>query len=408
MSSTQEVGDIFGSGKGPAQAMLRSPTVLIVAVGLWGMNLFFFKLFGIDYKYVLTYDLIQMEIQEEEEKKRWIVRQCSSKRRNKKKKIDNNSNNNKHKNNTSSEDLLIPTLPISTSTTTSSSSSSSSSTPSKRKNKVGTGDETPSRKTALIEDGGLDTNVTGDMMMHPTTPGGTSLLQTTSTTAAIELAQLQQSTPESYGLAITWFKLVVFSIVLLFLLHFTTHFWMDHLHRSSIGAVFSFYGAMFLYIFLPLRSNSWLRRAFVMVLQRSFELINPRCSCIFVEGIPRKIPFVDVFYADAMCSLSKVFFDWGMLLHQASHFPDPVPASAHNIVLPSMFAAVPFIIRARQCLIMYTVGRLEKDPKKYQHLMNALKYSTSIFPLLLSAYQKTLQDHAKAAKYEPLLLFLLT
>jgi hypothetical protein len=402
MSSTQEVGDIFGSGKGPAQAMLRSPTVLIVAVGLWGMNLFFFKLFGIDYKYVLTFDLIQMEIQEEEEKKRWIGRQCSSNRRNKKKRMDNNQSNNK---NTSSEDLLIPALPTSTTTTT---SSSLSSTPSKRKNKVGSGDETPSRKSALIEDG-LDTNSTDGIMMYPTTPGGTSLLQTTSTTAAIELAQLQQSTPaESYGLAITWFKLVVFSIVLLFLLHFTTHFWMDHLHRSSIGAVFSFYGAVLLYIFLPLRSNSWLRRAFVMVLQRSFELINPRCSCIFVEGIPRKIPFVDVFYADAMCSLSKVFFDWGMLLHQASHFPDPVPASAHNIALPSMLATVPFIIRARQCLIMYTVGRLEKDPKKYQHLLNALKYSTSIFPLVLSAYQKTLQDPTKAAKYEPLLLILLT
>jgi hypothetical protein len=109
-----------------------------------------------------------------------------------------------------------------------------------------------------------------------------------------------------------------------------------------------------------------------------------------------------------MCSLSKVFFDWGMLLHQASHFPDPVPASAHNIALPSMLATVPFIIRARQCLIMYTVGRLEKDPKKYQHLLNALKYSTSIFPLVLSAYQKTLQDPTKAAKYEPLLLILLT
>ena len=59
MSSTQEVGDIFGAGNGPANAMLRSPTVLIVAIGLWGMNLFFFRLFGINYKFVLMYDLLK-------------------------------------------------------------------------------------------------------------------------------------------------------------------------------------------------------------------------------------------------------------------------------------------------------------------------------------------------------------
>jgi hypothetical protein len=404
MSSTQEVGDIFGSGKGPAQAMLRSPTVLIVAVGLWGMNLFFFKLFGIDYKYVLTYDLVKMEQQEEEEQERKRKQQQQQQLLQKQQQQQQLPQNDKENvgGGGGDDNLLIPMLPL----------LPYPSTPSKRKNAVGEEATTPSKsKTKSVLDIESDTRIPSQADSVPTTPGGTSLLQTTSTTAAIELQQLQHPiTPQeaAYGLAITWFKLVVFSIVLLCLLHFTTHFWMDRLHRSSIGAVFSFYGAMLIYIFLPLQSNSWLRRAFVMVLQRSFELINPRCSCIFVEGVPRRIPFVDVFYADAMCSLSKVFFDWGMLLQQAAHFPDPVPATAHNIVLPSMFAAVPFIIRARQCLIMYTVGRLERDPKKYQHLMNALKYSTSIFPLLLSAYQKTLQDPEKAATYEPLLLFLLT
>ena len=64
MSSTQEVGDIFGQGKGSAQAMLRSPTVLILCVGLWGMNLFFYKLFGLDYKYILNYDLVEIRKEE--------------------------------------------------------------------------------------------------------------------------------------------------------------------------------------------------------------------------------------------------------------------------------------------------------------------------------------------------------
>lgn len=57
MSSTQEVGEIFGQGRGPAHAMLRSPTVLIASVGLWGMNVFFYRLFGINYIKVLQRDL---------------------------------------------------------------------------------------------------------------------------------------------------------------------------------------------------------------------------------------------------------------------------------------------------------------------------------------------------------------
>jgi hypothetical protein len=118
---------------------------------------------------------------------------------------------------------------------------------------------------------------------------------------------------------------------------------------------------MLLYIFFPIPSNRWLQRSFVVVLQRAFELVNPRCSCITMDpnSGPRPIPFIDVFFADAMCSLSKVFFDWGMLFHMALHFPEPVPPALHNILIPSAFAAVPYLIRARQCLIMHTVGKLK-------------------------------------------------
>jgi hypothetical protein len=396
MSSTQEVGDIFGAGKGPAQAMLRSPTVLIVAVGLWGMNVFFFKLFGIDYRYVLTYDLVQMELEEERQRRE----------QREKKDIIDSDNNHSDKNHsshgggsmtTSSIPLPLPAPPSSSMSLPDIGSSISAAVGGST---GGAMDLEKQKQRGTPNSEATDETAT-------TTATDITTLTNASHSAAIELQQLQQ--PEQYGMSITWFKLVIFSVVLLFLLHFTTHFWMDHLGRSSIGAVFSFYGAVVVYIFLPLQSNQWLRRAFVMVVQRSFELINPRCSCIFLEpnAIPRKIPFVDVFYADAMCSLSKVFFDWGMLLHQASHFPNPVPADAHNIVLPSMCAAVPFVIRARQCLIMYTVGRLQQDPNRYQHLANALKYSTSIFPLVLSAYQKTLSNPDDAAKWEGLLIALL-
>lgn len=67
MSSTQEVGEIFGEGRGPAHAMLRSPTVLIASVGLWGMNVFFYRLFGINYIKVLRRDLIEIEANESQE-----------------------------------------------------------------------------------------------------------------------------------------------------------------------------------------------------------------------------------------------------------------------------------------------------------------------------------------------------
>lgn len=321
MSSTQEVGDIFGAGKGPAQAMLRSPTVLIVSVGLWGMNLFFFNLFGINYRYVLKHDLLL-----EREKIR-VKREQHRMKTPRRSNADDNSSGGSYA--SGEHDIL------------------------------------------LMED-----SESMRVVHHE----------------------------EQSGAAITWYKLVAFSVSLLFVLHFTTHFWIDRLGRSSIGAVFSFYGAVLIYIMLPLPSTKWLRRAFVITLQRSLELIYPRFQSS--RKYLRPIPFVDVFYADAMCSMSKVFFDWGMLGHMAAHYPEPVPPNAHNIIIPSVCAAIPYIIRARQCLLMLSIGRMKNDPKRYQHLANAIKYSTSIWPLFLSAYQKTISE-SQAQKFEGLLIFLL-
>jgi len=184
-------------------------------------------------------------------------------------------------------------------------------------------------------------------------------------------------------------------------------YWIDVLKGGSIGAVFAFYGVVTAAIVFPLPSTRWLRKATVIILQRCFELINPRCSCVSPDPSgPRPIPFVDVFFADAMCSLSKVFFDWGMLFHMASHYPKPVPKEAHNILIPSACAAVPFLIRARQCLIMYNVCRIQNDPNRFSHLWNALKYSTSIFPLCLSAYQKTVSSTAAQGMEKYLIILL--
>ena len=361
MSSTQEVGDIFGEGKGSAQAMLRSPTVLILCIGLWGMNLFFYRLFGIDYRYVLKYDLIEIE---KEEKEKAEAQGISPARRKKR-------NGNGYAEASTKEQLPHHDLEL-------------------MENANSTG--TISRNNSI------------GSRQHSQSP--TRKMETTLPPPVPPSQQQYHDT----GSSILWYKLVLFSVVLLFLLHTSTHYWMDHLRRSSIGAVFFFYLSMVVYIFLPLQQNAWLRRSFGIVLRRVWALIHPRCSCIKLAGTsipPRRVPFVDVFFADAMCSLSKVFFDWGMLAHQAVHYPHPVPAATHNIIIPSFCAALPYLIRARQCLIMFTVGKLKRDPHKHHHLMNAFKYSTSMYPLILSAYLKTFPSEADTSALEQTLTVLL-
>lgn len=160
---------------------------------------------------------------------------------------------------------------------------------------------------------------------------------------------------------------------------------------TTIGAIFVYYLVIFIGIMVPLKSTQWIRNGAGVVFYRATELFNPRCACITNEA-PTPVPFIDVFFADGMCSLSKVFFDWGMLWHLASHYPQEVPNSVHSIVIPSTFAALPYLIRARQCIVMFNVGKVKNDPKRYQHALNAIKYSTSLFPICVSAYQKTIPD----------------
>jgi len=106
-------------------------------------------------------------------------------------------------------------------------------------------------------------------------------------------------------------------------------------------------------------------------------------------------------------TLRKVFFDWGMLWLLASHYPHPVPPSAESIIIPSCFAALPYLIRARQCLIMYSVGLKQNCPKRYQHILNAIKYSSSLFPLIVSAYQKTMAGERVAKQLDSVLIILM-
>ena len=103
----------------------------------------------------------------------------------------------------------------------------------------------------------------------------------------------------------------------------------------------------------------------------------------------------------------QVFFDWGMLWLLASHYPHPVPPMGHVIIIPSCCASIPYLIRARQCLIMHNVGKHKNDPARYQHVLNAIKYSTSLFPLIVSVYQKTMAGELVAKQLDKALVILL-
>lgn len=330
---SQEVGEIFGDGKGRATALLRSPTVIILAVGLWGMNVALFRLFGIDFAHVLTLDLIK-------------EKEANAK--------DESDGSDKEE---GGSDLC---------------SSAGGLTLEKKRHGHGHGTSS--------------------------TPGSNSKTHHHHNHGSNPSTSINNND-------VTAVKLILFSLSLLLLLHLSTVMWIDVLGGSTIGAIFAFYSAVIVGIALPVPSTAWIRTACATVFHRTFELVNPRCFCLR-PGIPRAVPFIDVFFADAMCSLSKVFFDWGMLWHLAWHYPQSVPMELHSIAIPSIAASLPYLIRARQCIVMYTIGSMKSDPKRYQHMLNAIKYSTSLWPLIVSAYQKVVATEEEKETLDKVLIVL--
>jgi len=375
MSSGQEVGSIFGDGTGPATALLRSPTVIIASIALWGMNVCLFRLFGIDYVYVLTLDLKK---EEEENAKKKREKERKKQRRGK----------HSHSEIPTSEEAAEAIESLS-----SSSDIGGGGGGSKRGGEVEMSSFSKLKLTSNETFDSEESSRSGELYN-------------------VNLSDLSPSSKDakvdntSYsGQEVTEVKLIGLAAALITTLYLTSYLWIQVGRGTTIGAIFGFYTFVFLGILIPLPSTAWIRIASKTVLVRAAALLKPRCSC--VHGRPRPVPFIDVFFADGMCSMSKVFFDWGMLWLLASHYPHPVPASLQSIIVPSCFASLPYLIRARQCLIMYNVGRLKHDPKRYQHVLNAIKYSTSLFPLLVSAMQKTETGSKIGRPLEILLIVLL-
>lgn len=364
MSSGQEVGAIFGDGTGPAAALLRSPTVIIASIALWGMNVCLFRLFGIDYAYVLQLDLKK---DEEEQIRRRMMKQTGRSSNNAEPSADESVDNSESEIGSDKEE----------------------------KQKTTGGGEIEMNSLAIMtsiddEDSHNDNLVNVSLVsdVSPSSKEAKSFMSSNSSNREINEVKL-------IGLAAT----------LIATLYLTSYFWIQVGRGTTIGAIFCFYTLVIVGIMAPLPSTAWIRYACKIVFVRAGALLKPRCSC--VHGRPKPVPFIDVFFADGMCSMSKVFFDWGMLWLLASHYPHPVPPSLQSIIVPSCFASLPYLIRARQCLIMYNVGKHKNDPKRYQHVLNAIKYSTSLFPLIVSAFQKTTYGQNVAEKAEVLLIVLL-
>jgi len=359
MSSGQEVGEIFGEGSGPAAALLRSPTVIIAGIALWGMNVYFFRIFGIDYSRVLLLDVKKEEEHEKErEKEKENVEEgAHSGRRMRKRR--------------GKDGTILVEVPTSEHAV-----------------------KTMSSNTLDSIDGIIaDDESDASMEVIPLSDTDSNLSPNNSITGKMS----------DYDITET--KLFSLAAVLMFTLNLTSQLWIRLGNGSTIGAIFLFYTMVIFSVLLPFQSTSWVRLAIKTIFWRAKELVNPRCLCF--RSRTRPIPFIDVFFADGMCSMSKVFFDWGMLWLLASYYPNPVPASAKSIIIPSCFASLPYLIRARQCLVMYSVGLQKKDPKRYQHILNAIKYSTSLFPLILSAFQKTESGQKIKDKLEIVLIILL-
>jgi EXS family len=426
MSSTQEVGNLFFVG--PAHAMLRSPTVLIASVGLWGMNVYFYRLFGIDYIKVLKHDLIKLkqqdvQMQQQQQQQQQQDAYSSTSNGGSAQKSIMPASTMRHKN---SNHIELTGVNAGASSDNDTMQSTADYYCGDNVSDVMMDDDSISSLVSLDKKDSDDGSTT--ITLLPKSSIVTSGAVSPSAAAAIHAAPPSSSSSSSptvsahaaatAAASITWERLVGLSMTLLFLLHFSYYWWIDTLGGGLLGAVYFFYSIVVLLVVLPLHCTTWLRRAVHIVLYRSLELINPRWHCLKSKNasnsnssitssstaaltstsaavyIPRSIPFVDVFFADAMCSLSKVFFDWGMLLlmayyHSVGARNGIVPKSLHSILIPSFCAAIPYIIRARQCLIMYHIGRLTHDTQRNSHLWNALKYTTSIFPLCLSAFQKT-------------------
>ncbi|OQS01066.1 hypothetical protein THRCLA_05784 [Thraustotheca clavata] len=107
-------------------------------------------------------------------------------------------------------------------------------------------------------------------------------------------------------------------------------------------------------------------------------------------GLPAvETPFVEVFLADGLTSMSKIFHDIAvaslMLMEtiNGQHSEHYMTKMKYH-PLPYLCAAWPYLIRATQCLISYKRAPLAND--KFLHILNTFKYGTGLCVIFVGAF----------------------
>mmetsp|Transcript_3053 Transcript_3053/g.8776 ORF Transcript_3053/g.8776 Transcript_3053/m.8776 type:complete len:434 (-) Transcript_3053:118-1419(-) len=172
--------------------------------------------------------------------------------------------------------------------------------------------------------------------------------------------------------------------------------WCGLLHGSVEGAIFAFYVAIpFILVVLPVvgfgRGNIF---PYIRTLRR-----------VLWPSAEENVPFVEVFVADAMTSLSKVFADTGLVLavlvsravafdvNNTQFLSKPTAQLVSTVVsgcLPPFLACMPYIIRVRQLVVLRLWS--EDGDERWQHAMNVIKYLFNFPTIWLAAWLATLPE----------------
>ncbi|KAF1336364.1 Inositol monophosphatase, partial [Globisporangium splendens] len=144
-----------------------------------------------------------------------------------------------------------------------------------------------------------------------------------------------------------------------------------------------------------------------MLMLCPFDIMHLKCRMFVLRKIGRCLwpfqyfslqlpahptPFIEVFLADGLTSLSKFIQDSAvaMLLLSISFTQETDDLRASYVTkmkqspLPYFAASAPYIIRATQCLISFQ--RTSSVNDRFLHLLNTLKYCSSLLVIFVGAY----------------------
>ena len=209
---------------------------------------------------------------------------------------------------------------------------------------------------------------------------------------------------------------VVLSFSLLAALYLTQFVYIHLFGGTPLGAVILFYTTTALTIAIHTNRNIiWTRSICLVLIKRLVNILKS----LFKPSVD--VPFADVLLADLLCSISKVFFDIGLIGVFLWYWGEEgmVERSWKGVFVPSLLAASPFIVRGWQCFngilyeriklhgsgselhggnedsngddresLLHPSPVLQNSHKSLLHALNLMKYLSSVVPILLSAAQQ--------------------